>query len=173
MKSALPQVGMTCACDRDCRLIARDDRLDHRLAVRPDIVADRQHGVHHGAARMHGTLPVAVIKLDPVSRCAAQKSGVEQIGAARSARHRDAPASAHRSERGLCMRCHIAGSPADHYTGGVEEMPARVVAHLRIETIKAKPAHELDQRCRSASGALQCVDRFGVCHRGLRVLSES
>ena len=116
-------------------------------------MGERQQRRHHRAARMHRALPVAVVELDAVGGGAAQKGGVQEIGAPRASRHRHAAGWPHRGQHGLGAGRHIAAGARDHHPDGVHEMPPRVVAHLVAERIIAQPAHEPDQRIGCAGGA--------------------
>jgi len=115
---------------------------------------------------MHRALPVAVIKLYAVGCGTAQECGVEQIGAARATRHRNAPAAAHRRKRSFGARRHIALGAGNHDPHGVEEMPPRIVAHLGIKGVETEPAYEADERRGGAGRRLQRVERFRVRHKG-------
>src|SRR5207237_3667670 len=53
VESALAQVGMAGAADRDHRLVAGDDRLHQRLAVAVAGAAGRKRRRYHHTTRMH------------------------------------------------------------------------------------------------------------------------
>src|SRR5262249_59081359 len=89
MKSALAQVGMAGAADRDHRLVAGDDRLHQRLAVAAPRTADCKRRRYDDAARMHRALAEAIVELDAVGGGAAEEGGIDEVGAPRAAGHRN------------------------------------------------------------------------------------
>ena len=164
MEAALAQIGMAGAADRDLGFVAGDDRFDQRRAADAALVAEREHCRHHHAARMHRALPVAVVELDAVGGGAAEERRIEQIGAPRAARHRDAAGRAHRREHGLGAACDLAAGARDHHPDGVEQMAAGVVAHLVGERGVAQPADELDDGPGRPGGRMERLQGFGVGH---------
>jgi hypothetical protein len=111
---------------------------------------------------MGRAVAVAVVELDAVRRGTAEKGGVEQVGATRASRHRDASGRAHPRDHGFSTARHIAGSARDHHADGVEQMPARVVAHLVGECAEAQRANEIDDGAGRPRGGRQLVNGFGV-----------
>src|SRR5262249_60572990 len=89
MKSALAQLWMAGAADRDHRLIAGNDCLHQRLSIAVARATECQRRRNHDAARMHGALAEAVIELDTVGGSAAKKGGIDEIGPPRAAWHRN------------------------------------------------------------------------------------
>ena len=118
---------------------------------------------------MRRALAVAVVELDAVRRGAAEEGGVEQVGAPRAARHRNAAGRPHRREHGLGAGRDVAARARDHHADGVEQMPPRVMAHLVGERVMAQLADELDDGLGRAGGGLQRVHGFGVGHACLRM----
>ena len=178
MEAALPQFGMAGTRNGDGRLIAGDERLDQRRAARAHFIADREHRRDHGAARMHRPLPIAVVELDAVGGGAAEKGGVEEVGAPPAARHRNAPLAAHQGKRRLGAARHVAGGACDHHPDGIEQMPPRVMANLGIERPMGQPGHERGQRRGGAGtgagggagrryrrGKVHRLSRLGIDHR--------
>ncbi len=149
MKSALAQVGMAGAADRDLGLVAGDHRLHQRAPPGAAVVTDRKQRRHHHAARMHRALPEAVVELDAVGRRAAEESGIEEIGAPRAAGHRNAAGRAHRGEHGLGAGRDLAAGAGDHHPDGVEQVAPRIVANLVGERAVAQLADEFDDGRRS------------------------
>ena len=143
MKSALTQFGMAGARDRGQGLVAGDDRLDQRLAVRLPGEAEGERRRHHGAAGMRRALGVAVVELDAVRRGAAEKGGVDEIGAARAPWHRDLAGRANGGEHGFGAACDRAARARDHHPDGVEQVPARIVTHLVGERGMPQPPTKL------------------------------
>ena len=92
-------------------------------------------------------MPVAVVELDAMRGGAAEKCGVEQVGAPRTARHRNLAGRTHRRDHRLGARRDIAGRARNHHADGVEQMPARIVAHLFGQRVVAQPVDELTIAC--------------------------
>ena len=169
MESALAQVGMARAPDRDLGFIAGDHGLDQRRAGDPPVVAEREHRRHHHAARMHRALAEAVIELDAVRRGAAEEGGIDQVGPPRAAGHRDAAGRPHRRQHGLGAGRDLAARTGDHDAHGVEQMPPRVMAHLVGERGMTELVDELDDGLGRADGGMKRLQGFGVGHACLRM----
>jgi hypothetical protein len=155
MESALAQVGMAGAPDRDHGLIAGDDRLHDLASIGMSVVAERQHRRHNYAARMHRALPKAVVELDAVGGGAAEEGGVDEVGPPRAAGHRNAAGRARRRQHGLGAGRDVAARARDHHADGVEQMAARVVAHLVGEGGVTEFADEIDDGRGRAGGGMQ------------------
>ena len=155
MKAALAQIGMAGARNRDRCLVAGDDRLDHLRAARAARIAGREHGGHYGTARMHRALAIAVVELDAVAGGAAEKGRIEQVGAARAARHRDVAGPAHGGEHPLRAVCDVARGATNHDADGVEEMPPRIMPNLGVERAVTQAVDESDERRRRSRRWLQ------------------
>ena len=113
---------------------------------------------------MHRALPEAVVELDAVRRGAAEERGIEEIGAPRAARHRNAAGRAHRRQHRLGAGRDLAAGARDHDADGVEQMPPRVVADLVGERGVAQSADEIDDRRGRAGGGMERLQGFGVGH---------
>ena len=168
-KSALAQVGMAGAPDRDLGLVAGDHGLDQRRAGDPAVIAEREHRRHHHAARMHRALPEAVVELDAVRRGAAEESGIDQIGPPRAAGHRDAARRPHRRQHGLGAGRDLAARARDHDAHGIEQMAPRVMAHLVGERGVAQCVDEVDDGLGRADGGMKRLQGFSVGHACLRM----
>ncbi len=167
MKTALAQVGMAGARDRDRDLVAGDDRLDQRPAARAALVADRQHGRHDRAAGMDGALAVAVVKLDAVGGGTAKEGSVEKVGAPGASGHRHAARIAHRGEDGFSTGCDRAAGAGNHHADGVEQMSPRIVADFFAQGVEAQRLGEFDQGGGCPGRRLQREKCFSVGHGGL------
>ena len=154
MKAAPAQVGMAGAADRDLGLVAGDHRLDQRRAAAGTRMAGRQQHRHHHAAGMHGTLPVAVVHLDAVRGGAAEERGIEEIGAPRAARHRNAAGRPHRGEHRLGAGRDLAAGAGDHDADGVEQVAPGVMADLVGEGRVAQPADKADDGLGRSGGRM-------------------
>src|SRR5262249_59887054 len=124
MKSALAQLRMAGAADRDHRLIAGNDRLHQRLSIAMARATERERRRHHDAARMHRTLAEAVIELDAMGGSAAKKGGIDEVGPPRAAWHRNGAGWARRRQHGFGARGDLARSARDHHPDGIEQMPS-------------------------------------------------
>ena len=148
MKAALAQIGMAGASDGDRGLVARDHGLDQCPAAGAPLMGDGQRRRDHGAARMHRTLAVAVIKLDAMGGGAAEKRSIQHIVTLCPPRHRDGtarPVAHARKNRGSAAR-HVAAGAGNHYADSVEEMAPCVVPHLGVERHIGQAADEFHQR---------------------------
>src|SRR5262249_12531782 len=87
MESALAQLRMARAADRDHCLVAGDDRLHQRLPIAVARETERQRRRYDGAARMHRALAEAVIELDAMGGGAAEEGGIDEVGPPRAAWH--------------------------------------------------------------------------------------
>src|SRR5215510_2092593 len=164
MESALAQVGMAGAADRDHGLIAGDDRLHERASIGASVVAKRQRRRHHHAARMHGALPEPVIEFDAVGRGAAEEGGVDDIGPPGTAGHWNAAGRACRREHGFGAGRDIAARARDHDADGVEQMPPRVVAYLIGKRGVTEFTDEFDDGRGRPGGGMERLQGFGVDH---------
>jgi hypothetical protein len=88
VEAALAQVGMARARQRDRGFVAGDDGGQQHLAVGTAAMSNGQRRRHHDATAMRGAVAIAVVELDAVRSRAAQEGSVEQVGAARTTRHR-------------------------------------------------------------------------------------
>ena len=113
---------------------------------------------------MHRALPEAVVELDAVRRGAAEESGIDEIGAPRAARHRNAAGRAHRRQHRLGAGRDLAAGARDHDADGVEQMPPRVMADLVGERAMAQSADEIDHCRGRAGGGMERLQGFGVGH---------
>src|SRR5262245_9581089 len=164
MESALAQVGMAGAADRDHGLIAGDDRLHERASIGASVVAERQRRRPYHAARMHGALPEAVVEFDAVGGGAAEEGGVDDIGPARAAGHWNAAGRTRRREHGFGAGRDVAARARDHHADGVEQMAPRVVAHLIGKGGVTEFTDEFDDGGSRAGGGMERRQRFGVDH---------
>jgi hypothetical protein len=164
MEAATAQVRRAGAGERDVGLVAGHHRLDQRGAGRAALVADAENGGNNNAAAVCRAVAIAVIELDAVRCGAAEESGVEQVGAAGAAGHRDFPGGPHRGDDAFGTGGDGAGRAGDHHADGVEQVPLGVVPRLLRDRVVAQLAVERDQRLRRAGGGLQRVDGFGVGH---------
>src|ERR1700722_2654941 len=115
---------------------------------------------------MYRALAVAVVELDAMSRSAAEKGCVQQIGAPRAARHWDAAGLTHRGQHPFSAVRNVASGAANHDADGVEEMPARIMADLGVERAVGQAGDERDAGRRRARRGLQGVDGFSMRHDG-------
>ena len=79
---------------------------------------------------MHRALPEAVVELDAVGRGAAEERRIDEIGAPRAPRHRNAAGRPHRRQHRLGAGRDLAAGTRDHDADRVEQMPPCVVADL-------------------------------------------
>ena len=111
---------------------------------------------------MHGALGEAVVERDAVRRGAAVEGGIHEVGAPREARHRNVAGEAHRREHGFGAVRHLAGRARDHDADGIEDMAARIMAHLIGEVGMAQVADEFDERRGRGGLRMKRLERFGV-----------
>jgi len=79
---------------------------------------------------MRRAFGVAIVELDAVRLGAAEKGGVDEVGATRAPRHRDVAGRANGGEHCFGAACDSAAGARDHHADGVEQMPPRIVADL-------------------------------------------
>jgi hypothetical protein len=92
----------------------------------------------------------------------AEEGGIDEVGATGTAGHRNVAGGAHRREHGFGAARHLAGRARDHDADGVEDMAARIMAHLIGEVRMAHVTDELDER-RGRGGLWgERLQRFGV-----------
>jgi hypothetical protein len=143
--------------------------LDQRRAGDPALIAEREHRRHHHAARMHRSLPEAIVELDAMRRGAAEERGIDQIGPPRAAGHRDAARRPHRRQHRLRAGRDLAARARDHDAHGIEQMAPRVVADLVGERGVAQFADEVDNGLGRADGGMKRLQGFSVGHAWLRM----
>ena len=165
MEAALAQIGRAGAREADRDFVASDDRLDDLRAARATLVADAERRRYDRAAAMRRADTIAVVQLDAVRRRAAEERRIEQVVALRPPRHRNAcRRRAHVRQHRLGIGRDIARRARDHHADGIEQMTARVVAHLVIEIGMAQTVRELDDRVGRACGGVQRVSFGGMGH---------
>jgi hypothetical protein len=168
METALAQIRMTGAADGGHGLVARHQRRDERRARRRAHLGQGKQRRHHRAARMHRALPVAIVELDAVGSGAAQEGSVQEIGAPRASRHRDAAGGPHRCQHRLGAGRDLAAGACDHHPDRVHEMPLGVVADLFAQLLEVEVAHQLDERFGCSGACRNCVQGFGGRHEILQ-----
>ena len=171
MEAALAQIRRAGAREADRDLVAGDDRLDQLRAADAALVADAERRRHHRAAAMRRADAIAVVELDAMRRRAAEERRIEQVVSFGASGHRNAAAGAHARQHRLGVGRDIARRARDHHADGVEQMTARVVAHLVGEIGVAQAAREPDDRAGRAGGRMQRVG-FGLFHAALAFFPE-
>src|SRR5262249_60948323 len=144
MESALAQLGMARAADRNIRLIAGNERFDQRCSACTLLIGQREHHRHDHAARMNGALAETVIELDAVGARAAEEGGIEEIGPARAPGYRNGASWAHSLDHGLGLAGYRPTGACDHHPHRIEQMAARIMAYLLAQCRVAKRADKTD-----------------------------